>query len=763
MSAEDYRELFECSAVGQALLSSDGKLLEANAALQRMLGRSADALRRLGLEAVVHPDDAAADRELLRELLDGERDAYQTDKRFVREDGHVVWCHVSVSALRGADGKVRLLSMAFIDVSSAKALEAKLAESQRRYFDLFENALVAIFRTGTEKSDLLEANRRAADLVGATDRGGLVGFKTTDFYTRPGERERMLAQLRANKGRPVEFELPLRALDGRIVWVHGVARLSSDGTYVDVVAFDVTERRRLEEERAASERRLGIILETIPSGLLLIDERGVVTFANQATEQMLGRSRNEFSGWRHDDPRWRLALPDGSALPPDKLPFAAVRKTGRPVHGLELSAMRSDGERRILLVNAAPLPPPVGGVVVSFSDVTRRKRAEDELRQQRRQLDNVIDLNPFGIAVFDIEGHFLRWNRAFEKMFGGEPPLGYSVFSDPVLKRAGAIDAVRRALRGETVDTPAWWYNPRWADPRAPDKLVFVHTITFPVFDAEGQVEGFAVMYEDATEKKRMEDDLLRAKEGAEAADRAKTEFLSIASHELRTPLTPLRLLVQLSRRRLAKGVPVTDVTLEKMERHIARLVELVTGLLDVSRLTRGVLTLDKRRVDLRKLVAEVVEDFRAAAPERSLRLEAPSEPVFVLADPTRIEQVLSNLIDNALRYSPPSSPVEVKLELQGDKAKVSVADFGPGIREDLRDRIFSGVLVGESGPSRQPGLGMGLFVARNLVELHGGTIGFRSVRGEGSTFFFTLPLAPAPEDPSAPASAGGARPGEKE
>lgn len=752
VSGEDNRALFECSAVGLALLSPDGEVLEANPALQKMLGRSADELRRLGLRAVVLPDDAAVDEAQVREVVDGRRDAYQTDKRFLHEDGHVVWGHVTVSAVLQADGAVRLLLVAIVDVSSSMDLKARLAESQRRYFDLFDNALVAIFRVRADNGELLEANRRTAELVGITSKPGFVGLKTTSFYARPGERERLLGELTQNRGRPVELEVPLRRVDGRILWVHGVARLSSDGTVVDVVAFDVTERRELEEEHAASERRLGIILETIPSALLLLDEQGSVTLANRATEQVLGRSRDEFIGWRLDDPRWGLALPDGGALAPEERPFAAVRKTGRPLHGLGLSIARSDGERRILLLNAAPLPPPVGGVVISFTDVTAGKKAMDELRLQQRRLDNVIGLNPFAIAIFDVEGHFLRWNQAFAKLFAGEPPSDYSAFSDPVLERAGAVEDLRRVLRGETVDRPAWWYNPRWADPRAPDKPVFVHTITFPVFDSEGRVERIAVMYEDVTEKKRMEDALLRAKEGAEAADRAKTEFLSIASHELRTPLTPLRLLVQQGRRKLARGVPVTDLTLAKMERHIARLVELVTGLLDVSRLTRGLLTLDRRRVDLRELVAEVVEDFRAVAPDRPLRLEAPGEPAMVLADPTRIEQVLSNLVDNALRYSPPGSPVEVKLELEDDGARVSVTDAGPGIREDLRDRLFSGVLVGESGRSRQPGLGMGLFVARNLVELHGGTLGFRSVRGAGSTFFFTLPLAPAQAEASAPA-----------
>ena len=182
---------------------------------------------------------------------------------------------------------------------------------------------------------------------------------------------------------------------------------------------------------------------------------------------------------------------------------------------------------------------------------------------------------------------------------------------------------------------------------------------------------------------------------------------------------------------------------LARMLRQVDRLTSLVNDLLDVSRIERGKLALRPEPVDLAELVAGVVEDFRGQAPLRALSLEVPGAPVVARVDAVRIEQVLANLLENALRYTPEQSPVEIRLGQQAGQAQIEVTDHGPGIPLDQQPLLFTRFYRVRSDPTRpHGGLGLGLYISRQIIELHGGEIGFSTAPDRGSTFFFRLPLA---------------------
>ncbi|MBI3181655.1 MAG: PAS domain-containing sensor histidine kinase [Myxococcales bacterium] len=253
----------------------------------------------------------------------------------------------------------------------------------------------------------------------------------------------------------------------------------------------------------------------------------------------------------------------------------------------------------------------------------------------------------------------------------------------------------------------------------------------------------------DLVEQRRMlldtEERLREAKDRAEAADRAKNEFLDIASHELRTPLTALLLNAQSLRAAVAAGRGASPVVVARIERQARRMDEMVRDLLDVSRLERGRMLMNPRPLELSDLVASVVEDFRSRDPERMLSVALPAGRVMVLADATRIEQVIANYLDNAFRYTPSSAAVRVTLEMDPRVARVSVADLGLGIPPERQPLLFQRFYrVSSEATRRQPGLGLGLYICRMIVQAHGGEVGVKSQPGEGSTFFFTLPLEEA-------------------
>jgi PAS domain S-box-containing protein len=498
------------------------------------------------------------------------------------------------------------------------------------------------------------------------------------------------------------------------------------------------ENRLASEALRRSEERFRRLVETAHEGVWELDENGNTVYANQRMAEMLDREPEELLGRRFAD----FVSEDSRQAWLEEWEGRKRGEKGR----YDLSFVRRDGALVKTIASAAPKLDESGAFVGSFAmfvDITDRKEMEEALRRERTLLEKVFGSNPYGIIIYSRTGQTLRSNASFERLFGAIPTPDYSIFEDPVLERYGLREQVARSLDGQAVSLPPLWYNAAWVSPQYPDKLICIKLDLVPLLDEHGRVEQIVVMTGDVTESKRLEEELWRAKEAAEAADRAKTEFLSIASHELRTPLTPLTLLLRRSRRRLAQGIPIGEEPLIKMERQVRRLTTLTEGLLDASRLVRGVVVLDRRRTDLRELFSQVVDDFRTQAPDRPLTLELPANPVEAMVDSVRIEQVLANLLDNAVRYTPAGSPIEVAMIDEGASIRATVTDHGPGIPDPIRTRLLSGVLVADSRPTRQAGLGLGLYIANNLVQLHGGSLGFQTELGKGSTFFFTLPRWP--------------------
>jgi PAS domain S-box-containing protein len=328
----------------------------------------------------------------------------------------------------------------------------------------------------------------------------------------------------------------------------------------------------------------------------------------------------------------------------------------------------------------------------------------------------------------------------------------------------GLVDAIGKTIREMVPDHDAHWFElyGRVADTGEATRFVREAKAMKRWFDVYAtRLAGpgsdlVAILFSDITQRLVTEQDLRRLNEELAQANRRKTEFLATLAHELRNPLAPLSNGLHLMR--MASTKPeVLEKTRQMMERQIQHMVHLVDDLLDVARISTGKVELRRQRTDLKEIVATAVETSASLidAGGHKLNVEVPSEPLPMDADPTRIAQVVSNLLNNAAKYTPPGGRISLKVRVEGQEAVLGVTDTGVGIAADAIDKVFEMFAQVPTAGKPQGGLGIGLSLVQSLVSLHGGSVSATSPGpGKGSTFTVRLPLLAAAGDAASGPSA---------
>ena len=436
--------------------------------------------------------------------------------------------------------------------------------------------------------------------------------------------------------------------------------------------------------------------------------------------------------------------------------YGQVARTGEPVRfeneakalgrWYDVYAFRIDnpGEYRVALL---------------FKDITRQKQADDALhnsenqaleaadlaRAERHRLDAVLQAVPVGIVVSDEYGGISLANAAHRRLWGGPERMTQSVGEFGDYRGWWADDSHRhgqplkpddwptaRILRGEDVTHDVI----KIESFHLPPVQCILLVSGAPIRDAKGKIVGAVVAEQDISERVRVEEALRQA-------GRQKDEFLAMLAHELRNPLAPIAAAGDL----LAFGrldearVRQTSAIISRQVRHMAGLVD---DLLDISRVTRGLIRLEQTRLDAKRVVADAVEQVRPLIEARRHRLSVhtPPEPAFVMGDQKRLVQVLTNLLTNAAKYTQEGGSIDLGMEVIGDQVRLTVTDNGMGMALELIERAFELFAQAERTPDRsQGGLGIGLALVKGLVELHGGSIAVTSEGiGQGSRFTVCLP-----------------------
>jgi PAS domain S-box-containing protein len=511
-------------------------------------------------------------------------------------------------------------------------------------------------------------------------------------------------------------KLPLRDVHGRLIGLLGIAR-------------DITGRKLAQAQNDASRLKLEMAVQAAGLVMAEIDYRHDLNHISAELARLLELGEGEMTVprqaifdriHREDIDRYlagiRAAMdPAGSGHLAIDVRAQLPSGTVRWLHiVLQITFSLVDGERK-----------PDRGICAA-RDVTAEMLAERKLRTAQRLTESVIEGAGALVYAKDLQGRYILFNQAWRTLHGLTPQQAFGATDEQVF--GPAIAAVVRENDAKVLRTG----EPVLAQERVVLKgqTVIFRSSRFPLYDEAGQVYAVCGVSTDITD--------------VVEADRRKDEFIATLAHELRNPLAPIRTGLEILRR-VGELPPPAARTREMMDRQLNHMVRLVDDLLDVSRISRGKLELRLAPVSLSQVVDHALETSRPGleAAGHALAVELPPHPLLVNGDLTRLAQVVSNLVNNAVKYTPRGGHIALTVRQEGGEAVVEVRDDGAGIPPALLAHVFDLFAQGDGAREKgQGGLGIGLWLVRKLVELHGGRIEAQSDGTDlGSAFVVRLPL----------------------
>ena len=678
-------------------------------------------------------------------LLEG-RTISATDTALLAKDGRKVDVALSLAPIHNAAGELTGAAAIAHDIRRRVEAERKLRQSEERFRELFERDPFGIYLCSFDGRPL-QVNEALCRMLGYSEEELLAC--NWNEVTHPDDLEsslRQFEQVWKEPDRCAEAELRYRKRNGERLWARvRVSAIREAGEALDSAPYcvvrleDITERHRAEDAAQESEERFRIMADGCPALMWVSDASGNTQFNNRACHEFFGTSHNPATRTN-----WFAFLhPDDLVCVREAFCRAWWEHTS--LH-TENRIRRADGQWRWTETFAEPRFSPSGeylGHVGITQDITVRKQAvqaleasETKFRQLAENIREVFWMAPAsaGEMVYVSPAYEQVWGRSCESLYENPGSWMEAIHPDD-REKARALLAPR--VQNQPVEAEYRIHTPegqqKWIRDRA-----------FPVYDAGGRQIRVAGIAEDITERKRYEEELIRAREGADAANRAKSRFLANMSHEIRTPMNGVIGMLQLLGGTSLGAEQRQYVSVAQESGRT--LLSLIDDILDLSKIEGGKEVLENLDFNLREAIESVVRTLRVQAAAKGLDLSwsaAVNVPACVSGDTRRLRQVLANLTANAIKFTANGSvKLAAALESQADRSvtmRFRVTDTGIGIRPDQIARLFSPfVQADESTTRKYGGTGLGLAISKQLVEMMGGSIGVDSREGEGSTFWFT-------------------------
>jgi PAS domain S-box-containing protein len=696
-----------------------------------------------------------------------------------------------VSASRGFAGTGQTAFSQQYDDASREfdtfALHAKeLAGRDRENTRLVE----AFIRHKDEVKRAIDADKRSEDMVGNVAQ---MRRQAPDYA------EQIAGRIRTEQSATSEYISDLRQWLMTALVLIGAAILGLG------VAAVFRIEHSLQESIVRQVRRTEAMIGGMSDGVLLVDGEGRSVFINPAGQRLLGKADIGVPIFKQAEV-YRLRDEHGRMLDPQELPAAQALSTGRAVQDVTVLIAREGAERVAVSMSATPLREDdrTSGVVVTFRDITERRALEEQMQVQAERAQILADAGAFFSSNIDptwvtqaiaerVAEVLGDWSAVILRTADSKELRVASIYHRDMSSLGLAWSyiyrqplAVGEGIIGQVVSTgyPSMMTDVRPAlDHTNPgtyhaSPVTLASLLVLPLRTRREMIGALVIAANDperamtddklplaevlaeraalAIENAKLYTEQVEARRKVEDLSRLKDEFLSIASHELRTPVTSIKGYTQLAKMLIKEGDLNTseeylDIALDQID----RMSRLILELLDVSRIETGRLEIRREGIAWPQFVSDVVHRHHTAISDRRFHVSVPNESKIVTGDRDRLEQVLGNLLENAVKYSPDGSDVTVTVDDRGDSLVTAVCDRGIGIPADELAQVFERFHRGRQVSSTNyGGLGLGLYITKQIIERHGGSIWVESKEGHGTTFYFSLPVAEVPALPPAQVAA---------
>ncbi len=737
----------------------------------------------MSFAALIHPEDLPRMREQIEQHVAEGRRHCEQDYRIMTASGMARWVYSYTNVLRDRGGAPQYMDGYLLDITERKRTEAELRESERRYHDIFQTNAVSIwvedlsavaavfeqlraegitdfeqyFRSHPElvvttagKAQVIDVNDATLEMYGAESKEQLLGSLYKVFTVESIEGSLRLLSALAEGRRRIEIETVNRTLRGErldvLIKISLPQEVDLRRVFVSVV--DITARTQAQEQLRQSEYELSSILRNLLDTYYRTDSEGRIVLASPSVEGLVGYTADELLGTR-------LAALYVEADGRERF-LRALQEHGGRIRNFESHLRHQNGASVWVSTNAQYYRDESGavaGIEGTTRDVSQVKRAEQALVASQHMLQMVIDSSPSRIFWKDRNSVYLGCNRVFAHANGYGSPRDIVGKTDYDLIWSRFADSYRADDR-EVIESgrPKLDFEERTMATDAGER--WVRTSKVPLTELDGDIIGILGTFDDITDRKLAELELLVAKEQAEAANRAKSVFLANMSHEIRTPMNGVIGFTNLLAR-TALNAEQRDYV-DTIRTSVNNLLVVINDILDFSRIESGRVTIKNAPFDVHSCLRDVANLFAQTAAEKGLALETsidPAVPRWLQGDAVRLRQILINLVSNAVKFTERGA---VRLQVEAERQegaslllRCSVIDTGFGLDAGDKTRLFEPFSQLDSGDERHyGGTGLGLAIAKKLVGYMNGEIDVASRPGKGSTFWFTLPTAVAEEPP---------------
>ncbi len=756
-SEEKFRSIFEGSSIGMAIASIEGRWLQVNETFCRMLGYAQDELLSKSISEVTHPEDIKKSLEYMQRMTLGEIKHYQLERRYLDKYGNVVWAILNASLIRDEENKPLYFVGVIQDVTERKKMEQALSEAkdnlelrvQKRTNELaLKNVeLQEEIRSRAEKEAQISSLQKQVEFIlGATNTG--LDIIDSDYNMRyinaswekiygPYQGRKCYEYFMGKKfpcpgcaikkaletKKSVVSEETLGRENNRPIEVTTIPFQDQNGEWlVAEINVDISERKKQEDALRQSEQRYHNIISTITDYIYTVhlwEGQTIGVVHGEACLAVTGYSAKEFDddaylwinmvfeGDRAIVQKWVLDITTGNK--PGPIEHRIIRKDGQMRWIRNTPVYHYDNQGKLSYYE---------GVV---QDITEHKQAEQE-RIRLEAISSIIEGMPDAILVLDNSGKIIDFNRALTVNYGIDREIIGKDFELllPKKYRKCLKDASGRFIFQD-------------AHSNIEVALIGKDRVEIPVlidsssfFNPNRKDYNVIIVITNITELKKIE--------------KMKDDFMNTISHELRTPLSAVKEAVTL----VADGITGSidndkKECLEIAKSNIDRLVRLISDMLDMQKIAAEKMPLDFTKNNINEIIKHVYKSMLVLASAKKLRLalELDDSIPMLDTDKDRIEQVLANLLNNAIKFSN-KGEIRISSFRNGDCVRVSVSDTGIGISSEDLPRLFKKF---EQIKSRTQGTGLGLVIAKEIIELHGGRIWAESNLSKGTTITFELPI----------------------